>query len=126
MSKKKKTSRIAKKIFTKKKTKTKTKTITKTKTKMRKMIVAMKKVTKMDIADAETTNVLKDNGSVMINKTQFEFGLSSRCAKNLDKMTNNTDTLTVQLNCLLALAQCSFFLCAADKLYRLRMWWQQF
>ena len=31
-----------------------------------------------------------------INKTQLEFCL--RCAKNVDKMTNNIDTLTVQLN----------------------------
>ena len=32
----------------------------------------------------------------MINTAQFEYGL--RLAKNLDKMKNNTDTLTDQLN----------------------------
>ena len=31
-----------------------------------------------------------------MNKVQFEFGLT--CAKSLDKMTNSTDTLIVQLN----------------------------
>ena len=31
-----------------------------------------------------------------MNKVQFEFGLT--CAKILDKMTNSTDTLIVQLN----------------------------
>ena len=49
----------------------------------------------LDIIDAETTIVLKNNRSVMINKTQFDCGL--RCAKNSDKMKNNTDILW-QLN----------------------------
>ena len=92
MSQKKKTPRMIMIILKA----TATAKIAKIKIKMRRMIVTMKKVTKMDIV--ETTNVLKNNGSVSINKTQFEFGL--RCAKNVDKMTDNTDTLTVQLNIL--------------------------
>ena len=41
--------------------------------------------------DAEATIVLKNNRSVMINKTQFDCGL--RCAKNSDTTKNNTDIL---------------------------------
>ena len=51
---------------------------------------------KMDKKFTKTTNVLKDNQSRIINKVQFEFGLT--CTKHLDNMTNSTDTLIVQLN----------------------------
>ena len=45
---------------------------------LRKMIVTNEKTDKiayLDITDAKTTDVLKNNQSVMINQAQFEFGL---------------------------------------------------
>ena len=61
------------------------------------MIAPMKKVIKKNIwtQDVKATHVLKNSRAVMINRTQFEYGL--RRVKNLDKIKNNTDTLTDHL-----------------------------